>query len=595
MSYGSQPYVYGEIPAEASNTGTTRFSRIEDVKNWFIEGGWSIEEVGFRLKVVTTLPLLVPTHIFCQLQVFTPSADVLFALNLNDALETHFIIDSDDSCFDAETDRDQIGVSLANTSYSMTEIDVDPVSDSGWKAILGLETYSNTEKTHEIIWKYIGKLLSDKVGGPNIFKYPTTNVGSTYTTVFSIIHTAHISWNFDIGSFLSTTVSNLDGFGFIATSEDNVVVGNHLAVYVYSEQEDPGFEGVSNQIRFRSRLTEDFPALTTQHPLTTCEEEETITINELGGLTIVHDLVGFIGPTFFFIDTPELEDTNDEVHAWGGAFKIKALDGESDPNIRKALLLDVSSRFDGNNVETLRTVLTLNTDHSILLLEDIDTGDHLNFDEVVVSMCTYWSSKNDKTGIEWKGNVAEVFEPWFGWNIDGGGTVPLFCTIPDAIVVYRAIALGAPSTISEAFTWDGKVFRYYQTDRPGEDKGSSLALRVADSRIFTGSGYSGVPFYIIDTLSISPTEVPGGGTVTLTINVDDSQDKTAGGQCLVRVNNERLQLQGTPDHLVIFAADATSATVVLTDNDLGIEDIVQIQVIGFNDVKTTLNVLALAV
>jgi hypothetical protein len=48
MSTYDSPYVYGQIPGQASNTPTTRLAQMNLMKAWFDQAGWSTENFNAR-------------------------------------------------------------------------------------------------------------------------------------------------------------------------------------------------------------------------------------------------------------------------------------------------------------------------------------------------------------------------------------------------------------------------------------------------------------------------------------------------------------------------------------------------------------------
>lgn len=607
MSTYDSPYVYGELPGTLA-TAAARAQQLTLIKNWFIEAGWDVTSIPHLLRINTsgTEPTFGP----CDLGA---SNDVFWQVTKSTQTATRMMIYSDSSCFTDGPDTEDINWKIPaglidnvlTYTPEMEEITtyLDSSSGSGYKAYQIGTTKDDRAGVHDKAWK-MAMLL---IGGEGIY-YKTISDGSGgYYAYIGIELDTPLDYTIGYGGQLGISSTNLGGSGFIARSASNIVDGNYAEVYVYYENSNgSGGAGSFNRLRFRMRVGARFLDDFTTHPLIICGNEEDINVSHLGGLAEEYDIVGYIGPYTFFLDQPSLGTSN--CTAWGGAFRIKRLDGETgEPNIKKAIMMGVTGSAIAHNADSFRTSFS----PVINMCSWIKTAAQEQAactNPGTVGMCGYSSSQGlsiQRNGIMWYNDIAPVSEPWIGWPIfdDFGQTAntdcPLFCQIPNAIVPFRSIALGEPPSPDEIFVFDrNRLFRYYQNNRyptigiVSVGPGSSMAFVVNDPRIFNGTGYSGLELYQIKSVSISPTEVSANGTAIVTITAADAQDLSNGGVVFVRANNGRVALD---TYIVEFAPDSPTATVDLTENGLLIEETVRLEILGKNNTITNFSFTALAV
>ncbi|MHA2069817.1 MAG: hypothetical protein ACXABY_36090, partial [Candidatus Thorarchaeota archaeon] len=500
--------------------------------------------------------------------------DIHYLISFDDTPATNMVI-NDYSCFVADGTAQEETVTLQNKVYDIVGIAGSAKSANGYTAWESGAAISDVAATHDITWKVAGLLLQNRVGGNNVFWYGTTSDGAGgFYTDFGITSAAAIDYNFTFGGQSGSAPDTVDGRGFLATSNSNVVAGNFVEVYCFYETAAPISTARSNQLRLVQRLGSRFADNPETHPLLLLWDQigvPTSIVNNYVGLTIVDDIYGFIGPYWYDLDQPDLGSNNCVV--WGGALRIKAIEGETGtPNIRKLILYGGSNIRGAGVNKNFKTGMLLTWQFGGFWISDITSGDETLWSSAALKLlgCGYSSTAGvtiNNQGIMWTGGVASIAEPWLGWNKTDPalttGSAPLLGQIPNCIIPWRGIGLSDPPSPNEIFYWDGRLWRYNQvnTFTVGSNPKTSMAYNVSDSRVFNGTSFTGLEMYDIASLSVAPTSIANGGSAVVTITAAASQDLSNGGQCVIRCNNQRIQFQNTPDHLVTFTPGSNTATV----------------------------------
>ena len=508
MSTYTDPYVFGEIPG-LTNNALNRSFQTGRIKNWFKEAGWKAFEVPAILEIHTTG---VPEFDQCLLGA---GQDVFYQVKISGDPGLIALQDSESTCCEDSDDfveRTVTGNLIWTGGYN-------PIAGAGFGIRLPTASggsgelcsandlamikvdFSSVEAMHTITLNAAMTLISKRVGLLKAIEYPTVSDGAGgFITKVGILGQTPITWQIEFGGQLATTSTIATGAGFLLVGKDNIVNDNHMEMIMYWENEDSLSINNSNQIRFITRVGARFSDSPTIPYQDLVDDEEDDTINQRGGLTCADQTEGFISPTCFFLDNPSLGGQLITT-AWGGAFRIKALEGESGtPNITKAIFLAATTQRINHGFDSWRDTNTPQP-NCAFWVEAADTPARSWFaGQYHISHMGYTNSRSagfNRDGIFWFGdNVASICEPWIGWNafldIAGGADpedpAPVFCQIPDCIIPWRSIANGLPPSTDELFTWDGRIWRYYQTNRDPENDvfhgpGSRMAFRVADSRI----------------------------------------------------------------------------------------------------------------
>jgi hypothetical protein len=203
-------------------------------------------------------------------------------------------------------------------------------------------------------------------------------------------------------------------------------------------------------------------------------------------------------------------------------------------------------------------------------------------------------------GIVWNASsigIAQIAEPWAGFNPynptnTGNNKHPILGQLWDMIVVHRNNNLGLTSNNPQPFRWDGQWWRYFQWDREGAaSPGAAIALRVDNPQIFDGDNFTGAEAATILSVGVT-TPVAGGAGGTVTVTLSAPAPSNGVFVAVACRTSQRVQFQGSPDHLITIAAGMTIGTTNFTTNDIDHAETVTIVAASLNVVTTPLSILA---
>lgn len=596
MSTYDAPYIYGRIPGTIDNSNTSKQTRLNSIKNWFDAAGWTITETKRLIKIVTDTP---PTFYPCLLG---EANDIFFGVGAGGIFQYVAVID-DSSCFDQgagnkEGKLEELCEGEIEASYALkTRTPPGGLSGLIISDADDLGSISN-EEWHNVILKITAIVAN----------------GGIYITTEETSPGQFTSWiEYDgplptFGGQLNVTVDSLGGVGFIATSESNIVNGNYMELYCYYEDFTPVTSSASNQIRFAMIPGRRLNPCT--HPL--LDHFNTNGSDHQIGVTAVDELFGFVGPYWFAFETePSTSNLTTSTSIWGGAARLKSLEGEDTPDIIKAIVLaGTTLAYTSSNPDSFKLSGGVIPGQSFFWCEHKTIGSAtfhgssakfslsgLNNSHAIASSANYIP------GIDWYGDIANIFEPWLCWNwfdpTTSSSYAPIFCMIPNSIHIWRRLDLDFVPTDAEnndVFYWDGQLWRYYQNNfiniSGAFQPGMSTAFTVDDFRYYNGSttllgdiDYDGNSLATISDIEVSADIIPSGSSITITLT------KTAGDVVIVRCSNKRISFDNT---VVEFSGD--TADVIATDNGLEIEEQVTIEVINKNNdvLQKTLKVVTAA-
>lgn len=575
-TYAESPYILANIEAPADNSCANIHSFVTKIRNAFIEGGWDVENVGPRLILTTEDN---PGFSFCTLG----HSNVSFYT-----------------------------VSLGGSSYAIVDEPDDCDACNNVTVDLIVQTYDNISQRHEYIKAVISALYSS-VEGVTVYPTSSTLVGTDLVSELIVDSISSCLSEVSIGSQLVSNLSEIEGAGFIARSQDSIESGNRVELYctylgsggatsfvrIYyriggwpSRNFTPGTEtSVSIYCPNPDTIAYIPATVTGDHPWQIVQDELGTTVQQADFALNGQDIEIWIN-SYTAIWDPADARVGDSAGGFASALKLKALEGEASLNITKAVIFvarvgggqslreecllestRVALEFQGNGFSTVEVVSNATTGNwgplvLCVLAETIDYEDHAD-------------------GVVWNGGIAEVGEPWCAINFLNSGTTELAAVVAqlwDCIIPYRNINLGYNTQSSQTpFYWDGKLWRYYQIDKEGSSNTgppSSLAFRVADCRIYDGNDYTGqVPATVV-SVSCSPNPIPNGDSAVIIVAIESAPSVGAFVVLQTR-GDERMQFAS---QLIFFTEGQTSQNVNVTTIGLEIEETVTLSAIGTNTV-----------
>lgn len=597
MSSYDTPYQYIELNAEFANQPSNRATQVNRLKEVFEAAGWTTTIIPSLIEIVTGAT--APSFGVCGLG---PSNQNFFGVGKSTGSFVYTPVTDVDSCFE-KIDEDEYGykipVGIINNQivYSGGGGSLDVLAATGY-SLIGLPggTLSDASSRHANLKNIVFKLLSP------IFYETLANDDGSYTTYIGTPENEEIidaqTYFVNFGGQLNTSSTNLGGNGFVATSPSNVVDGNYAEVYVFYENEAPASALSANQVRFAQKLNGRFLDNPLIHPLLLHREDvgSAGANNNYYGLEAHQDIIGFIGPYWYdLVGNPTSATLSTAV--WGGALRIKPLEGETGvPNIKKLIISGGTSVVTSNANKSFRDTMKISGggNRYTFMVEATDISQTGYIGNVIFSLSGLSNTSGaNLNGIVWPGGVANIFEPWVGWNWfdpseSAAELIPLTGMLPNAINIWRSNDLGNPPTNDRPFMWDNQLWQFWQTDLYPGTPASALAYQIGNLDNLGDMTIDGLALYELLTMSMTVGTIANGATEVLTIEASDAQDLSAGGVVLLRTNNMRLSFS---DYVIEFPAGQKTVDVNITDNGLGTQENCRLTAIGSNG-KLNLSVVA---
>jgi len=579
-TYGNTGYIYGELAAELDVSIPSRINKISQFSSWFEEAGWTIESVTRVVKIYSNAS--IPALGNC---VLGSGQDIFFGVGLGGTFSYTVILDSS-ACF--PTPVSTLNIMLETCTGSFLEYEIETLSRStpGTPPV-GLDFSSTAladftaETWHKEVILPITAAVLDGINA--IYLYTENTSGDDWVSYILIPGTTDTNIP-HYGGQINASATDLGGAGFIATSQDNIVDGNKLEMYVYYDS-DPAAGDV---IKFATIPGSSLASLVCSHPLIVFDTYNGGESSIRPGLPVDDPIYGFVGPYWFCFDT-DYGDVNitRASSVWGGAARIKPLEEETgEPQIKKVIILagSVGVGF-AKNPCTFKFSPLADVSRMYFWGKEGENTTLYKGTGIISLVSLVNTNTSTSVAYAWYDGTRDIFEPWIAWNwsdpSDSTAYAPIHSQIPDSIHIIKDLGVGFPDGlgVDGLFLWDRQLYRYYKTDitaiSGATQPDMATAFVVETPQVFTGGSYSGYAFATIEDVEVDTDPIASSGSAIVTVTVESSLSSRI---VFARTSNKRLSLDAV--YKTLGSGD-TSCTFTVTDNGLGTTEDVVIEVFGY--------------
>lgn len=588
-AYASQAYIFAQIEETISSDLTVQQDYIGILENIFTEAGWNVERVPTRIRLLTE-----PSGGF-PISILGISNWVFYTV----ATTTSTIFVPDDSI-------DDIGA--CSGWASSCSCSGQSLNNHRGQAYGPTDSSGGASRHNHLM---TGAKYALHLDGFTTYNGPTTqDVDDNYITDI-YFDGWYTGGNIGLGNQHPGEVTLTRG-GLLVTCQDAITNGNSFSLYIRFGVDGTlqaywsvsgAFPSFSMTPNLASQVDTDYfcpsfefthyPAtLTGTHPQDYIDEnpDDVQPFSWQEGQRYHY----FANPHTICIDVRLEDQTGASNNMFASALKLKPLEGEvleSDPgypddmNIQKSvIIMDHGPGFSlqRRNQPTCAISFTDFRGNGFSSQNE-STGQDDWGPFILNSMGATEDYTDYPDGIEWNGGIAEIGEAWVASNFMNPNSVydaPIVAQLWDACVPYRTILEGTGDSPTPFF-WDGQLWRYYQQNKNQDPNGpaSSLAFRVNDLGVYDGSTYAGAIRVDLASLDVSPTSIPNGGNVTITVTLSAPAPARGALVILHTPGDERIQFTS---HIHTITEGEIELAVTYTTIGLSVEETTRVKAISTN-------------